>query len=84
MKVLRRLQPWQTTLLPHSLPIRTVPFRRVAIIPGAKGETGIEGVEAEAEVEGGGRIGGEERASDLRTRGNVTRSAIWAEANICT
>jgi len=58
-------------------------FRRLATIPGAKGETGIKEVEAEAEAEAG-RIGVEERALALRTQGNVTRSAIWAEASICT
>jgi hypothetical protein len=84
MKVLLRLQTWQTTLLQHPLPIRTVLFRRLATIPGAKGETGIKAVEAEAEAEEAGRIGVEERASALRTQGNVTRSAIWAEASICT
>jgi hypothetical protein len=83
MKVLLRLQTWQTTLLQHPLPIRTVLFRRLATIPGAKGETGIKEVEAEAEAEAG-RIGVEERALALRTQGNVTRSAIWAEASICT
>jgi len=85
MKVLLRLQTWQTTLLQHPLPIRTVLFRRLATIPGAKGETGIKEVEAEAEAEAeAGRIGVEERALALRTQGNVTRSAIWAEASICT
>jgi hypothetical protein len=85
MKVLLRLQTWQTTLLQHPLPIRTVLFRRLATIPGARVETGIRAVEAEAEAEEAGRIGvEEERASALRTQGNVTRSAIWAEASICT
>jgi hypothetical protein len=85
MKVLLRLQTWQTTLLQHPLPIRTVLFRRLATIPGAKGETGIKEVKAEAEAEAeAGRIGVEERALALRTLGNVTRSAIWAEASICT
>jgi hypothetical protein len=83
MKALLRLQTWQTTLLQHPLPIRTVLFRRLATIPGAKGETGIKEVKAEAEAEAG-RIGVEERALALRTLGNVTRSAIWAEASICT
>jgi hypothetical protein len=87
MKILLRLQTWQTTLLQHPLPIRTVLFRRLATIPGARGETGIKEVEVEAAAEAeakAGRIGVEERALALRTQGNVTRSAIWAEASICT
>jgi hypothetical protein len=82
MKILRQLQPWQTTLLQHPLPVRIVLFRQLATIPGAKGEAEIVAVEVEAE--GAGMREGGERALALRTLGNVTRSAIWAEANICT
>ncbi len=84
MKVLRRLQPWQTILLQHPIPIRIVPFQQLAIMPAVRGETGIEAVVAEAEAEEGGPIEAKEKASALRTQGSVARRATWAGASICT
>jgi hypothetical protein len=56
----------------------TMLFRQMATIPGIRGETGIEVVEAEAEE---GSREAEGRVLVQMTRGNVTASAILVEAN---
>jgi hypothetical protein len=76
MKVLRRLQLWQTIRTRRLLPTRALLVRLMATIPGLKG-AGMQAVEAEAEAEGRIRGG----ASVPRTRGVVTRKATWAAAS---
>jgi hypothetical protein len=80
MKVLQRLQPWQTTLLRRPLPTETTLFRQLGTISGiiGEGETGIEVVEAVAEAEEDSR-GAEGKASaPPRAQRIALRSAIWA------